>query len=102
MIARYTRPDLLHIWSDQRRFDTWLSVELAACEAMETAKRVPAGTAVAIRAKAAGHLDPADRVACDRLRRLLHLRTPTFPARPPGFRRESCVILAVVPRASIG
>src|SRR3954470_13654513 len=59
MIARYTRPELLRLWSDQRRFDTWLSVELAACEAMEGAKRVPPGTAAAIRAKAEGRLDPA-------------------------------------------
>src|SRR6185436_2208351 len=34
-------------------------VELAACEAMEATKTVPAGTAAAVRAKAAGKLDPA-------------------------------------------
>jgi adenylosuccinate lyase len=59
MIARYTRPELLRLWSDQYRFDTWLRVELAACEAMEAAGSVPAGTAAAVRAKAAGKLDPA-------------------------------------------
>ena len=59
MIARYTRPELLRLWSDQYRFDTWLSVELAACEAMEAAGEVPAGTAAAVNAKAAGKLDPA-------------------------------------------
>jgi adenylosuccinate lyase len=59
MIARYSRPDLLRIWSDQNRFDLWLSIELAACEAMEADGRVPKGTAAAVRAKAAGHLDPA-------------------------------------------
>src|SRR5258706_10893162 len=58
MIARYTRPELLRLWSDQHRFDTWLSVELAACEAMEAVKSVPAGTAAAVRAKAEGKLDP--------------------------------------------
>jgi adenylosuccinate lyase len=59
MIPRYTRPELVALWSDQYRFDTWLRVELAACEAMEAAALVPAGTAAAVRAKAAGKLDPA-------------------------------------------
>jgi adenylosuccinate lyase len=36
MIARYTRPELAAIWSDEHRYETWLRVELAACEAMET------------------------------------------------------------------
>src|SRR5580692_2275127 len=59
MIARYTRPELLRLWSDQFRFDTWLRVELAACEAMEAAGSVPAGSAAAVSAKATGKLDPA-------------------------------------------
>src|SRR5580692_3019698 len=59
MIARYTRPELLRLWSDQFRFDTWLRVELSACEAMEGAGSVPAGTAAAVSAKATGKLDPA-------------------------------------------
>ncbi|HEV3031470.1 MAG TPA: adenylosuccinate lyase [Polyangia bacterium] len=58
MIARYTRPELLRLWSDQFRFDTWLRIELGACEAMETFNAVPAGTAAAVRAKAEGKLDP--------------------------------------------
>jgi adenylosuccinate lyase len=59
MISRYTRPELAQLWSDSHRFETWLSVELAACEAMEVAGTVPRGTAAAVRAKAAGKLDPA-------------------------------------------
>jgi adenylosuccinate lyase len=59
MIARYTRPELARLWSDQHRFDTWLQVELAACEAMEAAGVVPGGTAAAVMAKAAGKLAPA-------------------------------------------
>jgi adenylosuccinate lyase len=59
MIARYTRPELTRLWSDQYRFDTWLRVELAACEAMEAVGVVPGGTAAAVQAKAAGKLDPA-------------------------------------------
>jgi len=59
MIARYTRPELARLWSDQYRFDTWLRVELAACEALEAARSVPVGTAAAVRAKTEGKLDPA-------------------------------------------
>jgi adenylosuccinate lyase len=58
MIARYTRPELARLWSDRHRYETWLRIELAACSAMEASGRVPAGTAEAVRAKAAGRLDP--------------------------------------------
>ena len=59
MIARYTRKELLELWSDSHRYETWLRVELAACAEMEKAGTVPAGTTAAVRAKAAGKLDPA-------------------------------------------
>jgi adenylosuccinate lyase len=59
MIARYARPELRALWSDERRFETWLAVELAACAAMEAEGAVPAGTADRVRQNAAGKLDPA-------------------------------------------
>jgi adenylosuccinate lyase len=59
MIPRYTRPELVALWSDGHRYETWLRVELAAAAAMEVAGSVPAGTAAAVRAKAAGKLDAA-------------------------------------------
>ncbi len=59
MIPRYTRPELVELWSDRHRFETWLRVELAACTAMEARGTVPAGTTAAISAKATGKLDPA-------------------------------------------
>ena len=58
MIPRYTRPELTELWSDHHRYETWLRIELAACSAMESAGRVPKGTAEAVREKAAGRLDP--------------------------------------------
>jgi adenylosuccinate lyase len=58
MISRYTRPELAGLWSDGHRYETWLRVELAACEEMEAVGMVPRGTAAAVRAKAAGRLDP--------------------------------------------
>jgi adenylosuccinate lyase len=59
MIDRYTRPTLAALWSDSHRYEVWLRVELAACEAMEAAGSVPRGTARAVREKAEGKLDPA-------------------------------------------
>ncbi len=49
MIPRYTPPEFLQLWSSERRYSTWLLVELAACEAMEEAGLVPRGTAAGIR-----------------------------------------------------
>ncbi len=49
MIARYTHPEMGRIWSDQRRYETWLLVEAAAAEAMAAAGIVPADAARDIR-----------------------------------------------------
>jgi adenylosuccinate lyase len=49
MIARYTHPEMGRIWSDQRRYETWLLVEIAAAEAMAAAGLVPADAARDIR-----------------------------------------------------
>jgi adenylosuccinate lyase len=52
MISRYTHPDMGAIWSEQRRYETWLEVELAATDAMAAAGLVPADAARDLRAKA--------------------------------------------------
>jgi adenylosuccinate lyase len=49
MISRYTHPDMGRIWSDQRRYETWLLVETAAAEAMAAAGIVPSDAARDIR-----------------------------------------------------
>src|SRR6187401_231482 len=57
MIARYIHPEMGRIWSDQRRYETWLRVETAAAEAMAAAGIVPPEAARDIRDK--GNLDIA-------------------------------------------
>jgi len=52
MIPRYTHPDMGAIWSDQRRYETWLEVELAAADAMADAGLVPREAAAELRARA--------------------------------------------------
>ena len=53
MIARYTHPEMGGIWSDERRYETWLQVEIAAAEAMADAGIIPAEAARAIRERGA-------------------------------------------------
>jgi len=53
MIARYTHPEMGRIWSDQRRYETWLVVETAAAEAMAAAGIVPPEAARDIRERGA-------------------------------------------------
>ncbi len=57
MIPRYTHPEMGAIWSDLRRYETWLEVELAAADAMAETGLIPRDAAVELRAKAA--VDPA-------------------------------------------
>ena len=45
MIARYTHPDMGRIWTEQRRYESWLRVEVAAAEAMAEVGMVPAEAA---------------------------------------------------------
>src|SRR3982751_1548791 len=51
MIQRYTHPEMGAIWSDRRRYETWLEVELAAADAMADAGLVPRDAAAEMRAK---------------------------------------------------
>jgi adenylosuccinate lyase len=53
MIPRYTHPEMGRIWSDQRRYETWLLVESAAAAAMADAGIVPADAAREIRERGA-------------------------------------------------
>ena len=57
MIARYTRPEMGRIWSDENRFRTWLAVEVAATETLAEAGLVPKDAARAIRERADFNLE---------------------------------------------
>jgi adenylosuccinate lyase len=49
MIARYTRPEMGRIFSDENRFLQWLEVEIAASEALAEIGQVPQEAAAALR-----------------------------------------------------
>lgn len=59
MIQRYSTPEMVAVWTADRRFRIMLEVELLACEAMEARGEVPAGTSAICREKA--NFDP-DRI----------------------------------------
>ncbi len=52
MVPRYTRPVMGALWSDQRRYELMLEIEIAVCAALERRAVIPAGTTAEIRAKA--------------------------------------------------
>jgi adenylosuccinate lyase len=62
VIARYTHPDMGRIWTDQRRYETWLDVEIAAAEAMAAAGLVPAEAARDIRERGAFDIARIDEI----------------------------------------
>ena len=41
MIERYSRPKMKKIWSEEKKFDQWLKVEIAACEAWAELGKIP-------------------------------------------------------------
>jgi adenylosuccinate lyase len=53
VIARYARPAMAKIWSDESRLARWLDVELAALEAWAEVGAIPATDVAEIRARAA-------------------------------------------------
>jgi adenylosuccinate lyase len=48
MIARYTRPAMAEIWSEQRKYENWLRVEIAATTALARAGIVPSSAVEAL------------------------------------------------------
>ena len=51
MISRYSRKQLVQIWSEENKYKIWLDVEIAAAEAMEKYKIIPKGVSSRIRKK---------------------------------------------------
>ncbi len=52
MISRYTHPEMGRIWSEERRFETWLQVEIVAAQVMADAGIIPHEAARDIRDRA--------------------------------------------------
>jgi adenylosuccinate lyase len=62
MIPRYTHPEMGRIWSEQRKYETWLQVEIAAAEAMALEGIVPQEAARDIRERGRFDIDRIDAI----------------------------------------
>ena len=51
MITRYSRKELTNIWSEENKYKIWLSVEIAAAQAMEKNGEIPKGVAATVKKK---------------------------------------------------
>jgi adenylosuccinate lyase len=65
VILRYTRPDMGRIWSEENRFRTWLTVEVAATETLAQAGLVPKSAARAIRERADFNLERIQEIEAE-------------------------------------
>ena len=52
MIARYTLPEMAHVWSEDNKFRKWLQVEIAASEVLAELGEVPPEAVATIKEKA--------------------------------------------------
>ncbi len=62
MIRRYTRPVFARLWSEQRKFEAWLDVELLATEAWAQLGVVPADVPARMRANARFTIERIDEI----------------------------------------
>jgi adenylosuccinate lyase len=52
MVPRYSRKEMVEIWSDVSKYSIWLDIEIHALEGMEKVGIVPVGTAKTVKEKA--------------------------------------------------
>ena len=57
VIPRYSRPEMAAVWTEQAKYQRWLDVEIAACEAWAELGQIPAEAAAKIRRDASFNLD---------------------------------------------
>ncbi|RAP31379.1 adenylosuccinate lyase [Candidatus Marinamargulisbacteria bacterium SCGC AG-414-C22] len=65
MIKRYSRPAMESIWTAQNKFQKWLDIEVAACEAHHTLGNIPAEDLKVIKEKANFDLQRIDEIEAE-------------------------------------
>jgi adenylosuccinate lyase len=65
MIARYTRPEMAAVWTDENRYRKWLEVELYACEAWNTLGALPDEALATIRERAGFDVARIERIEAE-------------------------------------
>ncbi len=62
MIERYSRPEMTALWTVENRYNAWLEVELAVCEAWHDAGQIDTESMETIREKAAFDVQRIDEI----------------------------------------
>ena len=62
MISRYSRPEMVQIWSPDRRYSLWLQIEILACEARAREGLMPKGDLAQIKKKARFKIEEIHRL----------------------------------------
>ena len=62
MVPRYSRKEMVDIWSDDSKYSIWLDIEVYALEGMELVGIVPKGTEKVVREKAAFNSQRIDEI----------------------------------------
>ena len=62
MIERYSRKEIAKIWEEKNKYQIWLSIEIAAAQAMEKLKLIPKGVASTVRKKAKINVDRIHKI----------------------------------------
>ncbi|MCH8332965.1 adenylosuccinate lyase, partial [Candidatus Sumerlaeota bacterium] len=62
MIDRYTLPEMGELWTERAKYQTWLDVELLACEAWAEKGEIPKEALDAIKKKAAFSVERIEEI----------------------------------------
>ena len=62
MIDRYSRKELKEIWKEEKKYQIWLDIEIAAAQAMEKLKIIPKGVSSKVRKKAKINVDRIHKI----------------------------------------
>jgi adenylosuccinate lyase len=62
MISRYTRPEMGALWTPENRYQKWLDVEIAVCEAWAELGEIPPDALSVIKGKAGFDVDRIDEI----------------------------------------
>ncbi|MBX9771971.1 MAG: adenylosuccinate lyase, partial [Candidatus Obscuribacterales bacterium] len=65
MIDRYSRPEMAALWSDESKFQCWLEVEIAVCEAQAELGVIPKEAVADIKKKARFDLKRIDEIEAE-------------------------------------
>tara|TARA_X000000368_G_scaffold74594_1_gene54996 strand:+ start:19615 stop:20907 length:1293 start_codon:yes stop_codon:yes gene_type:complete len=65
MVPRYSRKEMVDIWSDDSKYSIWLDIEVYALEGMELVGIVPKGTASAVKKKAVFNSQRIDEIEAE-------------------------------------